>query len=97
MAEILADRFVPGGAGWIDLATGSPVRLHVRRRHEGSDSLVWHDRCATLSMLRHPVLNDLIDYGNIDGHRLFEAYDVRAPLSDGDSAPMLLSHAAQIP
>ena len=95
MAEILADRFVPGGAGWIDLATGSPVRLHVRPKYEGSDSLVWHDRCATLSMLRHPVLNDLIDYGNIDGHRLFEAYDVRAPLADGDSAPMLLSHAAR--
>ena len=95
MTEIFADRFASAGAAWIDLATGSPVRMHVRRRHEGSDALMWNDRCATLSMLRHPVLNDLIDFGSADGQRVFEAYSVSAPLSDGQSGGTWLSHAAR--
>jgi two-component system, NtrC family, response regulator AtoC len=95
MKEIVADRFVSAGAAWIDLSTGSVVRLTVRRRYEGSDALVWNDRCATLSRLRHPVLNNLIDFGQADRERVFEAYAVSTPLADGESGGLWLSHAAR--
>ena len=95
MAEIFADRFVSAGASWIDLATGAVVRLTVRRNYEGSDALVWNDRCATQSRLRHPVLNDLIDFGPADRERVFEAYAVSGPLADGHSGGLWLSHAAR--
>jgi DNA-binding NtrC family response regulator len=95
MAEIFADRFVPAGSAWIDLASGHPVRLRVQRRCEGSAALVWNDRCATLASLRHPALNELLDYGNADGSRTFEAYATSPPLSDGYSAAVLLRHVAR--
>jgi DNA-binding NtrC family response regulator/tetratricopeptide (TPR) repeat protein len=94
MAEIFADRFVPAGSAWIDLASGDAVRLHVRCRFDGAAALVWNDRCCTLSLLRHPVLNELLDYGHADVERAFEAYATSSPLSHGASTVML-EHGAR--
>jgi DNA-binding NtrC family response regulator/tetratricopeptide (TPR) repeat protein len=80
MSELLADRFLPWGTTWIDLASGAAVRL--RRAEAGSeiDRLVWSDWCATLARMRHPLLNQLVDYGFADAGRTFEAYCVAPPV-----------------
>jgi transcriptional regulator with AAA-type ATPase domain len=96
MQEWIADRFVAVGGAWIDLASGAPVR--VRRAAAGSMSsqLVWSDRCAELSRLRHPLINSLLDYGPADAARTFEAYSLAGPIrTSGTSASLLLTHAVR--
>jgi DNA-binding NtrC family response regulator/tetratricopeptide (TPR) repeat protein len=58
----------------MDVATGATVRIHLNRAPSGSALLVWSDRCAALARLRHPLLNELVDYGPADARRTFEAY-----------------------
>jgi DNA-binding NtrC family response regulator/tetratricopeptide (TPR) repeat protein len=94
--ELLADRFLRSGAAWIDIATGESVRIRVDRGRTGSELYAWDDRCATLARLRHPLLNELVDYGYIDRERTFEAYTagpaVEAPRAAGGE---WLAHAAR--
>jgi DNA-binding NtrC family response regulator/tetratricopeptide (TPR) repeat protein len=80
MAQLIADRFLQSDAGWIDLATGGAVRLHVSHAGTPLQQFVWADRCASLSLMRHPLLNVLVDYGALDSRRVFEAYAVSEAL-----------------
>ena len=73
MREIVADRFVALGGAWIDLATGSPVRLHRGRVEPVSAEILWNDQCAEHARLRHPLLNVLVDYGPLTRGGTFEA------------------------
>jgi two-component system response regulator HydG len=96
MQTLFADRFLAAGSGWIDLATGASVRLHVLANLGPVDAYVWSDRCAMVASLRHPLLNDLVDYGAADALRVFEAYCVWPPLSAaGTTAVFLLRHAVR--
>ena len=78
MREVMADRFVAFGGAWIDLATGSPVRLHRGRVEPVSAEILWNDQCAERARLRHPLLNVLVDYGPLSRGGTFEAYNIRA-------------------
>jgi DNA-binding NtrC family response regulator/tetratricopeptide (TPR) repeat protein len=96
MSQLLADRFVMMGAAWIDLATGSPVRILFARAGDRSNQLTWNDRCAELSRLRHPVINTLVDFGLADRDRTFEAYAMNDPLRvRGPVGSLLLTHAVR--
>jgi DNA-binding NtrC family response regulator/tetratricopeptide (TPR) repeat protein len=96
MFELLADRFLPSGAAWIDLATGAAVRVRLTPIGSRTGSLVWNDWCAALAVMRHPVLNCLVDYGLADATRRFEAYSVSPPVAAGGAAgSRLLMHAAR--
>ncbi|MEN3338348.1 MAG: hypothetical protein V7647_2024 [Acidobacteriota bacterium] len=86
MPPLLADRFVPAGARWIDLASGEPVRIRVAPAGTTSAQLAWNSRCAALASLRHPLINPLIDYGMADAHRTFEAYAAGDPIRSARSA-----------
>jgi DNA-binding NtrC family response regulator/tetratricopeptide (TPR) repeat protein len=91
---MLADRFLPSGASWIDLATGENVRVHIARAGSAREQMAWNTRCAALANLRHALLNPLIDYGTADRGRTFEAYAVRGAVrAGGASAEVLLTHA----
>lgn len=57
------------------------------------EQLAWAERCAMLSMLRHPRLNALIDYGVAGARALFEAYEPADPFVSREAADALLSHA----
>ena len=74
MPELLADRFMPFGRAWVDIATGAPAHLLFTAAGEASRQMIWDDQCAERSRLRHPLLNPLIDYGVLNSDRLFEAY-----------------------
>ena len=96
MSELFADRFMRVGASWIDIATGACVRLLVAPAPAGSGTFVWDDLCATLATLRHPLLNQLVDYGAADARNTFEAYSVGSSLRAGSAAgARLLAHAAR--
>src|SRR5687768_9272294 len=95
MPQIVADRFVPSGSAWIDLATGEAVRLRIVPAGSASGQMAWNARCAQLANLRHPLINPLIDYGVADARRLFEAYAAHGPVRAGGArAESLLTHAA---
>ena len=95
MREIVADRFVAFGGAWIDLASGSPVRLHFGRVEPVSAEILWNDQCAERARLRHPLLNVLVDYGPLTRGGTFEAYSIRDPARvSSAAAPALLKHAA---
>jgi DNA-binding NtrC family response regulator/tetratricopeptide (TPR) repeat protein len=104
MTLLLADRFLPDGRGWTDIATGQSVRVRVLdagspaspARRTPRDQLAWADRCASISVLRHPAINPLLDYGSCDASRVFEAYAIHPPVrASGVSASRLLVHAAR--
>ena len=61
------------------------------------NSTAWADTCATLSRLRHPLLNLLLDYGEADSLHLFEAWDVEPPLRAPPLAgERLVRHAVRL-
>ena len=96
MPELLADRFLPCGAAWIDLASGATVRIRLTPARRPRDHLVWSDWCAMLAVMRHPLLNPLFDYGHADAARTFEAYAVSEPVSaSGAAGSRLLTHAVR--
>ena len=96
MRELVADRFVPIGETWTDVACGAPVRLRFLPAASRVDEIVWNDQCAERTRLRHPLLNVLVDYGVADPQRRFEAYGVGAPIrASGRMAAHLLRHAAR--
>ena len=74
MPHLVADRFLAAGNTWFDLATARAVRLRVLAGGSRLQQAIWADTCATLARLRHPLVNPLLDYGALDGERLFEAY-----------------------
>jgi DNA-binding NtrC family response regulator/tetratricopeptide (TPR) repeat protein len=80
MPEILADRFVRDTRlrttpedGWIDLASGRPVRIRWKPAGTTSDQLAWSSERETLANLRHPFINPLLDFGTV-GTDTFEAF-----------------------
>ena len=94
MPQMLADRFLPSGAAWIDLATGEHVRVHIAQAGSAREQMAWSTRCAALANLRHALINPLIDYGLADLGRTFEAYATHGTVrADGASAEALLTHA----
>jgi transcriptional regulator with GAF, ATPase, and Fis domain len=96
MIEMVADRFVPRGSSWIDLALGEAVRLRVFSAGSRAQQAAWSDASATLSRLRHPLINPLIDYGAADRERLFEAYEIGPPVkAPGAVATRLVRHAGR--
>ena len=96
MPRMLADRFVPSGTGWIDLATGGSVRLRIMPAGSPTEQMAWDGRCAMLANLRHPVVNPLIDYGAAGKDHTFEAYAAHGSLrARGGSAGRLLAHAVR--
>jgi DNA-binding NtrC family response regulator len=96
MSELFADRFMRVGASWIDIATGAAVRVFVAPAGGGSAVFAWTDMCATLALLRHPLLNQLMDYGSSDAHDRFEAYSVGPPVRIGTSSgARALAHATR--
>jgi DNA-binding NtrC family response regulator/tetratricopeptide (TPR) repeat protein len=96
MTEIIADRFVASGPAWLDLATGSIVRMHIAQAGAVRDQLIWSARCSLQANLRHPLLNPLVDFGIVDRLRTFEAYEPRGPArASGSAAELLLAHAVR--
>jgi two-component system response regulator HydG len=96
MPHIVADRFVALGKQWFDFATAAPVRLRIVAAESRVQQAIWTDSCEALARLRHPLLNPLIDYGALDGVRLFEAYALQPPVpSTGAASIRLLQHAAR--
>ena len=91
---LLADRFVFDHGSWVDIATGQVAS--VRIRDAVRDPTGWAERCASMAVLRHPLINPLIDYGACDASRVFEAYAVNpAASASGPTAARLLAHVAQ--
>jgi transcriptional regulator with AAA-type ATPase domain len=70
----IADRFFRTDGAWIDAASGHAVRLRLLPAAQ-EDQLAWNDECARLSLLRHPLLNALVDYGSATRRLLFEAFE----------------------
>ena len=96
MRELVAERFVAVGRTWIDLTSGSQVRLAFSQAGSVSEQIVWNDRCAERARLRHPLMNVLVDFGVVDNGRLFEAYRVGEPIHvSGAAAARLLEHAGR--
>jgi transcriptional regulator with AAA-type ATPase domain/tetratricopeptide (TPR) repeat protein len=83
MLRLLADRFVCDRGWWFDLATARPVRIRLRSAGTRRQQFDWSDRCATLSGLRHPLLNPLVDYGYAASSATFEAYGLLPPMRAG--------------
>ena len=97
MTELIADRFVARDGRWIDLASGRPVSVRLLRAGSTTQQYAWADTCATLSRLRHPLLNLLLDYGEADSLHLFEAWDVEPPLRAPPLAgERLVRHAVRL-
>ena len=96
MSELFADRFMRVGASWIDVATGGAVRVFVAPAPAGSAMFAWNDMCATLALLRHPLLNQLVDYGPADARNTFEAYSVGQAVRTGTrSGARALAHVTR--
>ena len=96
MSELFADRFMRVGASWIDIATGGAVRVFVAPAPAGSAMFAWNDTCATLALLRHPLLNQLVDYGAADARNTFEAYSVSQAVRTGTaSGARALAHVTR--
>src|SRR5215203_2889146 len=87
---VLADRFLRCSGCWIDLATAGVVMVAVRQAGSRRSQIAWAEHCAMLSMLRHPLLNPLIDFGVAGAASLFEVYAPRAPIVTSQSAARLL-------
>ena len=83
MLQLLADRFVCDGGRWFDLATARPVRIRLSAVGTRRQQFGWNDGCATLSRLRHPLLNPLVDYGYAASGTTFEAYGLLPPMRAG--------------
>jgi DNA-binding NtrC family response regulator/tetratricopeptide (TPR) repeat protein len=96
MTQLLANRFVHHDGAWIDLATGNDVRVVILPAGTRAAQMVWSDWCATLSLMRHPLLNELLDYGAADPSHTFEAYARRPPIAArGSTGTALLKHAVR--
>ena len=96
MQTLIADRFVECGRAWIDIASGSLVRLHRALAGDRATQLAWSDRCGELARLRHPLINPLIDYGVCDAAHTFEAYALQSALrAPGPVGSLLLTHAVR--
>jgi DNA-binding NtrC family response regulator/tetratricopeptide (TPR) repeat protein len=94
--ELLADRFVPLGQEWIDLASGAPVRVRLAPAGDRNAQAAWNDRCAELARLRHPMINSLVDFGMASNDRTFEAYAIRELMrSSGAAGSLMLTHAVR--
>ncbi|MBI2834979.1 MAG: sigma 54-interacting transcriptional regulator [Acidobacteria bacterium] len=80
--ELVADRFARlRGGRIVDLATARMVTLRAAPAGAAADQLAWDARCAALMPLRHPYLQELLDYGFIGRHVRFEATAVDQALS----------------
>ena len=92
----IAERFFSAGQAWVDAASGHAVRLRLSEASD--DDIAWSEGCATLSNLRHPLLNPMLDYGiGPNGYR-FEAYERGDPVSVGPAGVFgerLLEHVTQ--
>jgi DNA-binding NtrC family response regulator len=96
MNELLANRFVHHDRRWIDLASGEDVCVLIVPAGTRQAQFVWSDWCATLSVMRHPILNELVDYGAADAAHTFEAYTRKAPVAvRGGAGTALLKHAVR--
>ena len=92
----IAERFFMAGDEWVDAATGRAVRLRLSRARD--DDIGWSDACASLSNLRHPLLNPMLDYGIGPNGCRFEAYERGEPVKVGPPGPFgegVLQHVAQ--
>jgi len=96
MHRLLADRFVALGTGWIDLASGTSVRIRFAPAGEMSAQRVWSDQCAEFARLRHPLINTLLDYGCAESGKTFEAYSIRGPIqTSGATGSLVLTHGVR--
>jgi DNA-binding NtrC family response regulator/tetratricopeptide (TPR) repeat protein len=96
MLQLLADRFVCDRGQWFDLATALPVRIRLGPVGPRQRMFDWNDRCATLSRLRHPLLNPLVDYGYAGSNATFEAYGLLPPIRTGThGASATATHAVR--
>ena len=95
MTQLLANRFVYHDRRWIDLASGEDVRVMIVPAGTRAAQLVWSDWCATLSVMRHPLLNELVDYGAADASHTFEAYTRKPAIPVRGSGTALLRHAVR--
>src|SRR4051794_12122369 len=94
--QLLADRFASAGGQWVDLATGTAVRMRVAPAGSLRAQLEWNSRCAALASLRHPAINPLIDYGMADAEHSFEAYLPGQPIrADAGTATRLMNHVVR--
>jgi len=83
---LLADRFLQCGGDWFDIATAERVEVVVQPAGSRRAQIEWAERCAMLSLLRHPLLRPLIDFGAASSSSLFEAFAVREPLHGSPSS-----------
>ena len=103
---LLADRYLRCSGCWIDLATARAVLVAVRDAGAKRSQVEWAERCAMLSLLRHPLLNPLIDFGVAGPASLFEVYAPRGRLVASPAAArtvmthamrFLAAHGIQVP
>ena len=103
---LLADRYLRCAGCWIDLATARAVLVAVRDAGAKRSQVEWAERCAMLSLLRHPLLNPLIDFGVAGPASLFEVYAPRGRLAASPAAArtvithamrFLAAHGIQVP
>ena len=96
MRQLLADRFVLLGRSWIDVSSGAPVRLRFAPLGGRSSFAEWETRCAEVSRLRHPLINNLLDFGLLGRDQTFEAYAANGPVQLTAAAEsLLLTHAVR--
>jgi transcriptional regulator with AAA-type ATPase domain/tetratricopeptide (TPR) repeat protein len=96
MRQLLADRFVLLGRSWIDVSSGAPVRLRFAPLGGRSSFAEWETRCAEVSRLRHPLINNLLDFGLLGRDQTFEAYAANGPVPLTTAAEsLLLTHAVR--
>jgi DNA-binding NtrC family response regulator/tetratricopeptide (TPR) repeat protein len=73
--QLIADRFAVDSCGRaIDLATGERVCFLMSALGSSAEQAAWAERCAWLSMVVHPALAPLIDYGMVGEAQRFEAW-----------------------
>jgi two-component system, NtrC family, nitrogen regulation response regulator GlnG len=93
---LLADRFIRTLEGWFDIATANRVEIRIRDAGSLRAQIAWAETCAMLSVLRHPLLRPLIDYGVASTTTLFEAYGASGALDANPSvASSLVTHGSR--
>jgi len=93
---LLADRFLQCGGVWFDIATARRVEVVVHPAGPRRAQIEWAERCAMLSMLRHPLLRPLIDFGAASASSLFEAFAECEPIRGSPgSLSRLVTHGTR--
>src|SRR4026209_2578757 len=103
---LLPDRSLRCAGRWVHLADARAVLVAVRDAGARRSQVEWAERCAMLSLLRHPLLNPLIDFGVAGPASPLGVYAPRGRLAASSAAArtvmthamrFLAAHGIQVP